>query len=288
MILDTEVEILLVSKRNSYYRSLGYEIEWGKKILVKIEHLCLGSKVEINVKCDICGIEKIINYQKYIKNIKGTGIYCCSNICSVFKTKKTNLEKYGFENPGQSDIVREKMKNTCLEKYGEENTCRVDSVREKMKQTRIKRYGTSSILGSENAKNKKNETCLKRYGVIHALQNKELFEKSQITGKKIKIHNLTNLKYQGTYEKDFLDFCFYKNINVEKIPTIKYFFKESERCYYPDFYLPVKNLIIEIKSKYYYEINLEKNIEKKKACLEQGYNFIFIIDKDYSELNTIL
>ena len=55
-----------------------------------------------------------------------------------------------------------------------------------------------------------------------------------------------------------------------------------------DFYLPDYNLIIEIKSSYTYNYDIERNITKKKYSIENGYNFIFIINKDYSELNSIL
>jgi len=51
----------------------------------------------------------------------------------------------------------------------------------------------------------------------------------------------------------------------------------------PDYYLPDYNLIVEIKSSYTYNYDIEKNEAKKKASLENGYNFIFIIDKDYTE-----
>jgi len=45
---------------------------------------------------------------------------------------------------------------------------------------------------------------------------------------------------------------------------------------------------VEIKSTYVYNYELEKNIEKKKACLTNGYNFIFIIDKQYDEFKKLL
>lgn len=37
------------------------------------------------------------------------------------KIKKTNLEKYGCENPLQNNSIKEKVKQTCLEKYGVDN-----------------------------------------------------------------------------------------------------------------------------------------------------------------------
>ena len=54
--------------------------------------------------------------------------------------------------------------------------------------------------------------------------------------------------------------------------------------YFPDFYYKEKNLIIEIKSTYYYNKYLNKNLAKQEACISQGYNFIFIIDNDYQSI----
>jgi hypothetical protein len=45
-------------------------------------------------------------------------------------------------------------------------------------------------------------------------------------------------------------------------------------------------LIVEIKSSYIYEREKKKNEAKKEAAINNGYNFIFIIDKDYTELLT--
>ena len=54
------------------------------------------------------------------------------------------------------------------------------------------------------------------------------------------------------------------------------------------FYLTDYNLIVEIKSSYTYECELEQNLLKQKACLEQGYDFIFIINKNYDEFNELI
>ena len=59
----------------------------------------------------------------------------------------------------------------------------------------------------------------------------------------------------------------------------KYEYNGKEKYYHPDFFIEELNLIVEIKSDYYYDLYLEKNIRKKKSCIEQGYDFIFIINK---------
>ena len=45
----------------------------------------------------------------------------------------------------------------------------------------------------------------------------------------------------------------------------------------------ILNLIIEIKSKYYFNLHKEKNIKKIESVKENGYNFILILYKNYKE-----
>ena len=71
------------------------------------------------------------------------------------------------------------------------------------------------------------KTNLERFGVEHNMHNKEVFEKNQISSCLLKTHDLTGLKYRGTYEKDFLDYCINNNISIESGMTIKYFFDNS-------------------------------------------------------------
>lgn len=49
------------------------------------------------------------------------------------------------------------------------------------------------------------------------------------------------------------------------------------------FFIKELNLIIEIKSSYYFNIDYNKNIAKIKAC--SNLNYIIIIDKNYDFLN---
>ena len=67
----------------------------------------------------------------------------------------------------------------------------------------------------------------------------------------------------------------------------KYIFENNDHYYFSDFYLKLKNLIVEIKSKYTYEKYLDKNLIKQKTTIGLGYNFMFIIDKNYEEFMNI-
>ena len=277
MILDKKIEIKMSSiKRLIYYRSLGHQINYYDLLIIKIEDLTPGSSIKINVKCDICGKEKLLRYFKYFKNTKNLiEPYCCCSKCAFTKNKQTKLDKYKNENYNNLS----KTSKTKKERFGDENY----NNREKAEETKLKKYGNKKY----NNRIKAIATNIAKYGVENPLQINSIFEKQQINGKKLKTHESTGLKYRGTYEKHFLDYCFENNIEVENIKSIKYEFDgKKNKIYYPDFYLREKNLIIEIKSTYIYKRELNKNLAKQKSCIDQDYSFIFIIDKKYDEFLT--
>ena len=141
-----------------------------------------------------------------------------------------------------------------------------------------------NLVSKSEMKRVQNELNERIHKTLNWESPKEVFEKNQISSCLLKTHDLTGLKYRGTYEKDFLDYCINNNISIESGMTIKYFFDNKAKVYYPDFYLKSLNLIIEIKSNYIYEKDLQKNLAKQKSCLDQGYNFIFIIDNALQSL----
>lgn len=263
MILDKKIVVIVAGQLLKYYHKLGYGlVKRGQKLTIDIEHLSPRSHLYINVKCDICGHEKQITRDKYYKNTKRINLYACSEKCAVVKIKQVLFENHGDENYNN----RDKYKETCLEKYGCENTGQLEEVQTKMK-----------------------ETYFSKHGVYHNMQNVDSFNKNQLSGTRTKTDELTGLIYRGTYEKDFLNYCFNNKINVKNhSKSIKYFFEDKNRVYHPDFYFESFNLIIEIKSDYYFEKFKEKNLAKQKSCLKQGYNFIFIINKNYDDFNKII
>jgi hypothetical protein len=55
-----------------------------------------------------------------------------------------------------------------------------------------------------------------------------------------------------------------------------------------DFYIPSLNLIVEIKNSHLAEINKEGIEAKKQATIAAGFNYIMIIDKDYTVFELFL
>jgi hypothetical protein len=137
---------------------------------------------------------------------------------------------------------------------------------------------------SENCKVRKyEETCLERYEVRNTSQNPLIFEKiikSLMTRKLYEFLSGKNILVQGwePYAIDYLleefsedDLYFGKDI-----PRIRYIYKNKEHVYFPDIYIKSIDTIVEVKSNYTYNIDLEKNYYKFKSTLT-NYNLKVMI-----------
>ena len=279
------------------YKSHGFDkIQINDLIEIPISLLKPKSNCIISCVCDNidCALEYNIPYVQYARSFFKHGIYLCKK-CSY---KNTCLNKYGVCHSSQSVIIKNKVIDTMLDKYGVKSQFNILHVREKSKNydknhanekkkiTCIQKYGVDNVFKSESIKNKIKTTSIEKYGVYSTNQSKDIHEKQCKNRLKNLVRGEVNgVKYQGSYEKDFLEFCNSGNIIAERCEfTIKYICDSKTKTYFPDYYIPSKNLIIEIKSKYYYDINIETNLLKMEATMKNGHNFMFIIDKDYTKL----
>lgn len=246
---------------------------------------------------DKCKHTKLINHgdeNYYNKELRkqtclakyGVDHHLKSNIIRN-KMKQTNLKLYGVEESFLSNNNIEKSKQTCLKKYGVKYHIQSNIVKTKIYKTNLERYGVEQTFNSPEIRNKIKTTNLERYGVEHPMQNAEIFKKAFKAGLEIKQYKNTNLTYQGSYEFDFLE-KFYSIIEIKNGPSISYKFNGIERIYHSDFYMPKLNLIIEIKSSYLYKKDKQQLLCKKQGCIDNGYNFLMIIDKRYSRLNKLI
>lgn len=198
------------------------------------------------------------------------------------KIQNINLEKYGCITPFGNKDIQNKSKKIILEKYGVENVFQSEEVKNKIKKTNLKRYDKEYYSQSIDFKNKSKETSMRKYGVSYPMQNIDIFNLQKKSAFKTRHHN--DLKYQGTYELDFLKFCDENKIEVIDGIMINYEHNGKNRKYYSDFYLPKYRLICEIKSTYIFELEKDKNLLKREFSISSGYNFLFIMDKNYDEL----
>jgi hypothetical protein len=201
------------------------------------------------------------------------------------KTKEVNdkyittcLEKYGCINSAQADKVKEKIKNTFNEKYGG-HPMFDSTVKNKVKKTCLKKYG-SHPSQNELIKNKIKQTNLKKYG-CHPSQTPDIMEKIIKSSKSYKKYTLPSGEeriIQG-YEPYAINLLLKEYAEEEiitdryKIPTILYKYNNETKYYFPDIYIPHKNLIIEVKSDWIYKKQLDRNIAKEEATRLLGYNY---------------
>jgi len=213
--------------------------------------------------------------------IEKYGVAHSSHVLQIQENKKTtNVQRYGVEYPSQNDEVKQKIKDTNQLRYGVNAPAQNPKIIEKTKITCMKIYGVENAAQSDQVKEKSKATCLERYGVEYVSQNPIITEKQNKPKYKVYTskNNITR-KYQG-YENIALDILLEQYEENEiisdrfSIPTITY---SNNKVYFPDIYIPKDNLIIEVKSEWTYKKALEKNEQKKSACLSLGYNFEFWI-----------
>jgi hypothetical protein len=198
------------------------------------------------------------------------------------KIKNVNIEKFGYEYPMQNKDIQEKGKQTCIERFGVDCVFKSEEIKEKIISDNIEKYGVKYYVQSNEYKMRN----LERWGTEYPSQNEEIHIKQQKSSLKIKKFN-EQIYYQGTYELDFLN-SYYDKINIIRGKRIPYVFEEKNHYYFPDFYLSDYNLLVEIKSTYTYEISAEINQIKKDSAIAEGFNFMFIIDKNYDEFENYL
>lgn len=68
MIITKTIKLKISKKNINHIISKGYLVKLKDIIDIKSEDF-YGSHIKIDVRCDICGNEKELSYQKYIKNI---------------------------------------------------------------------------------------------------------------------------------------------------------------------------------------------------------------------------
>ena len=135
------------------------------------------------------------------------------------KKKQTSMKHYGVEYPFQSEEVKEKYRSTSMKHYGVENPMQCEEVRERIKQTNIERHGVDHYSKTEEFKEKFRNTSIKRYGVEHPSQSEEVRERTKRTN--IERHGVEN-PFQSEEVKEKI-----KQTNLER-HGCEYGFQTSE------------------------------------------------------------
>lgn len=202
------------------------------------------------------------------------------------RNKETHLDRLGVDHPSKSEEIKNKKIETCLKNLGVEHPTQSEQTISKIRENNLEKYGTDWYTKTDEYRDKTIKTNNEKYGTDSPMQNIMIFNKQQKSGFKMCEYN--NVTYRGSYELDFIKYCEENSIIVENGPTIKFKFNNKNKVYFSDFYVPKYNLIVEIKSSYYYNRYLDLNLVKMDESMKQGYKFIFLIDKDYTKINEFI
>jgi hypothetical protein len=238
-------------------------------------------KEEYEGLCKVC--KKEVEFRDLFWGYKN----CCKKCIKLYNQLRTEEEIfkiYGVKNVFQVKEIKDKCKQHHLQTLGFEYPSQSPKIKKQKEETCFKNNGVKYPMQSKIIREKSKLSCLKTYGVEFNMQNKEIFEKNQKSGFKTKKFQDTNINYRGTFELDFLEKYFDKYSDIQNGPTIKYIFQEKIKIYFPDFYIPSLNLVVECKNSYLARIDKDKIKAKEKATIANGFNYILIIDKDYSKL----
>ena len=194
----------------------------------------------------------------------------CNRSCASKHTRKHSAEK---------------SKETCKKKYGSTSYFGSDFCKEHLKELHTERLGVDNPSKADSVKLKKKQKSQDKYGVDNPSQAQEVKDKIQENRTPYKSYNYMLpsgkiVKLQG-YEGRGLDLLL-KEYKEEEIiigrdcPKFNYIWN-GDRKYYPDFYIPSKNLIVEVKSTWTMKAQYERNLLKEKACRRAGFDFQFMV-----------
>lgn len=209
------------------------------------------------------------------------------------KRKKTNLERYGCENPMQSDEVlkhfigsknseetKNKRKETIRKTYEE----RGEEIKESRKNTNLEKYGVITPSKNESVKNKIKNTHKEKYGGWWVTTE---------DGKESRVRYLNSKKKEKQKISKILDNLEYSNTQrdiTEFISSLGFEVQERRRDIIPsgelDIFIPEKNIAIEYNGVYWHSSAnfYDKNKHQNKAleCQERGIQLIHVWSDDWN------
>lgn len=205
----------------------------------------------------------------------------CGKVCPFLSLNK-GYQNHCSNRCAQLDpAIVSKREHTCMEKYGVPKTIirNMPITRE----TRIARYGVPHYTSASEFSNKVAQTNMRVRGVRHHMQDDLAFKTSQKAQLRLKHHVTTDgghFDCQG-YEPHMLDLLVSHGISSTDITTsiksIHYEWDNKHRRYFPDIYVRSLNLMVEVKSEYYFNRDYKQNMVKHHATKAAGFDHIIVV-----------
>lgn len=149
------------------FESLGYEYTGkGTPVKIAIKDLAPYSMSTITARCDYCGDLYETTWSNYNRGSKSPAHKdsCGKLECLEKKAYEAQVAKYG-DLAIRTPEVKAKQIRTNLERYGSENPFGSDIIKEKIVATNMEKYGVPSTQQCPEVRAKTEATCLKKYGV---------------------------------------------------------------------------------------------------------------------------
>ena len=204
------------------------------------------------------------------------------------KAQDTHMEKYGFAFAFHSKESFEKIHITCMERYGAKYPLQNEYIRKKAIESCRESLGVDYPFQNQNYMK---QICLELYGVEYPLQNEDIFHKMLVSAyqRKEYIFPSGRVEYCQGYEPRCLDVLLNSGYDEDDI-VVGYRGREAiwydnpitgeTSRYFPDGFIISENAVIEVKSDYYYDKDLEKNIAKFNAVVSMGFNVnLYVFNK---------
>lgn len=167
----------------------------------------------------------------------------------MFLKEKLKNKDFGFSSQGFKNF----LSNNKVE-----NVSQIEEVKNKIKRTVDNRSEEEKRLIAE----KISSTSMQRYGVknTYELAKRFLYKDIQTpSGQIIKLQGYEDVGYRKLIETYSENDIVFKRTDV---PPLFYTIDGVRKKYYPDFWIKSVNLIVEIKSKWTFNIKKEINIKK--------------------------
>lgn len=245
--------------------------------------------------CAICGA--YIRWRGSFNQQNNCAGYCsskCAGASDSVKSKRSDtcMERYGVSAVQKVEKIRKRFKRSMIERHGVEYTASSSRLRKKMETTMLERFGVKHAFNSEEAKAKGKATLMKKFGVEFIMQNREVFERQQHSGFRIREfelegkifrvrgyeeHAIRYLYRQGCRPKDI------RTTHAEGVPSVRYSHDGKQHVYHPDIKANIKGKwwVIEVKSTHTLGLKHPETFarvkRKAKACVEAGFNFRLLL-----------
>lgn len=262
------------------------------------------------------GVDPEILAKKAKTNLAKFGSHPMRNISCRQKLKDVVFEKYGVDNPSRNEEVKAKMRETFINHYGVDNPSKDPKIVQKIRDNAISRF--SDKESKDEILTKRRTTFLENFGVEtnkhfhitaenlaklndtnwlidqHTQQRKSLYEIADELGISptpisYRLHQagIKVARYNmSTPEKELYDFLTTITTNILQSDRNVLAPKEL------DFYLPERNLAIEINGVYWHSECSGKDkkyhLDKTQKCEEKGIHLLHIYDIEWDNKQAII